>query len=323
MSTITDLTGTTWEITSTECTAGYGQFYINYSRDSYSFSSMYIGYAFLPPDGFIPAANSILNIEVQTISVGDILEITGGSDSTDLSLISWLESHATQIVELSAVSISKIIDSNNNTGYFTSQSYFTSSSTASSTTKTATHANSATFSDTSLEIGVSVHIQFTYANTASSYTLQVGTSTAKPVSLVAPWVDNSLVTFTYDGTSWIQNDVRPAVRSIKIGDTVVSPDNNGVATVTSAINDLIDASLPGAIIEFSIYKRRVGTRTYEAEDGMTWTAWVASAYNTDGYIISGNSIYDTDNYELMLNSAPVSASDYVGEGYEYFLSNSG
>lgn len=213
------------------------------------------------------------------------------------------------------VSISKITDSNNNTGYFTTQSYFTSTSTASSSSKVATSPNNATFSDTSLEVGISVHIQFTYANTASSYTLQVGTSTAKSVSLVSPWEANSIVTFTYDGTNWVQNDVRPVVRSIKVDNTVVTPDSNGLATLTTAINDYIDSQLTPAVtlIEFSI----AGT-TYQAEEGMTWIDWCGSTYNTGGYAVNGNQVsYQIQSLVGIIACIPVSSSAEIIADFTY------
>ena len=327
---ITDLTGTTWYFNDTP-EASIGEYSINFTSDEQDFTSLRYNYETDPTVDFgITYRDIDLHVYVGAYDLLDAgwqdeayrtISITDGTDVTNSDFISWLESNATQVID-PPVSISKITDSNNNTGYFASQSYFTSTSTASSSSKVATSPNNATFSDTSLEAGISVHIHFTYANTASSYTLQVGTSTAKSVSLVSPWEANSIVTFTYDGTNWVQNDVRPVVRSIKIDNTVVNPDSDGVVDITSAVNSYIDSQLtpPVTLIEFSILYGGT-TTTYQAEDGMTWAEWCDSDYSTDEYVVSGNEVrYGVISAYLVVGTiacAPVSASSEITAHFTY------
>lgn len=58
--------------------------------------------------------------------------------------------------------------------------------------------------------GVTIHVQFTHKNTASSPTLKVGSTSAVAIkrngSLGGAWEDGSVISFTYDGTNWVQND---------------------------------------------------------------------------------------------------------------------
>lgn len=66
-----------------------------------------------------------------------------------------------------------------------------------------------------LVTGVTVHVKFTYSNTASSATLKVGSTDAKPLVMygttrvgtdeATSWPAGSIVSFTYDGTSWVMN----------------------------------------------------------------------------------------------------------------------
>lgn len=101
------------------------------------------------------------------------------------------------------VTISKFSDGTN-TGYIAPQSYFECSTAAATAAKTATSPDSVGFSNTSLSRGTTVFVKFTNENTAGSPTLQIGTSTAKSISGSATWSAGSVVSFTYDGTNWIQ-----------------------------------------------------------------------------------------------------------------------
>lgn len=75
--------------------------------------------------------------------------------------------------------------------------------------------------------GVTIHVQFTNKNTASSPTLAVGSTSAVAIkrngSLSGAWEDGSVISFTYDGTNWVQNDADEG------------------ATITAITNQEIDA----------------------------------------------------------------------------------
>lgn len=100
---VTDLTGTTWILNNNfSATAGYGLFSIDCIVDSYSSTGQLgIGYdmVFDPMMGptFGPQVDSIMtNPDYHRWLSGDALEITGGSDVTNQSLITWLQANAVQ-----------------------------------------------------------------------------------------------------------------------------------------------------------------------------------------------------------------------------------
>lgn len=100
---ITDLTGTKWEITSTTCTAGYGNFAVGgmaVDGEPYgsTAASLLIGYRFRMWE-VEEHANSVLIMgQIIEVTVGTIIEFTdSGTDSTNVNLISWIKSHATQM----------------------------------------------------------------------------------------------------------------------------------------------------------------------------------------------------------------------------------
>ena len=89
--------------------------------------------------------------------------------------------------------------------------YGTCTTEASTVAKVATCANF-----DKLITGVTIHIKFTYANTASNITLNVNSTGAKNIykfgttapgtTALTSWQAGSVVSFTYDGSAWIMND---------------------------------------------------------------------------------------------------------------------
>lgn len=86
----------------------------------------------------------------------------------------------------------------------------------------------------SLETGVTIHVKFTYSNTASNATLNVNSTGAKNLCSYGTtrvgttektsWKAGAVVSFTYDGTSWVMNDY--------IADTGVTTDTKNTAGAT-------------------------------------------------------------------------------------------
>ena len=66
-----------------------------------------------------------------------------------------------------------------------------------------------------LVTGVTIHVYFTYSNDQSGTTLAVGSTAAKTVlrngSATAKWDAGSIISFTYNGTYWVQNDADTGV----------------------------------------------------------------------------------------------------------------
>lgn len=105
-------------------------------------------------------------------------------------------------------------------------------------TAAATAAKVVTCSDFSeLVTGVTIHVKFTYSNTASSATLNVNSTGAKNLCSYGTtrvgttektsWKAGAVVSLTYDGTSWVMNDYIPDT-----GDT--NTDTKVTQTVTTS-----------------------------------------------------------------------------------------
>ena len=104
--------------------------------------------------------------------------------------------------------------------------------------------------------GVTIHVKFTYGNTATSPTLNVNGTGAKPIysngttvpgnTKLTSWYDNTIVSFTYDGTAWCMNDVG--------------------AGLTSAVTDILNLVYPVGSIYMSVNSTSPATLF-----GGTWT----------------------------------------------------
>lgn len=96
---ITDLTGTTWNVPSGwSATAGYGQFEVNGAvkvTNDFECSGFYVGYRFGMFD--VEVASNYIYFNGYggdtSSSYGFTITITGGTDVTNTSLISWLEAN--------------------------------------------------------------------------------------------------------------------------------------------------------------------------------------------------------------------------------------
>lgn len=70
--------------------------------------------------------------------------------------------------------------------------------------------------------GATIHVKFSYANTAANPTLNVNSTGAKPIvnhGITAPttdngWWDEAVVQLTYDGTSWVRDYAVARIPSI-------------------------------------------------------------------------------------------------------------
>ena len=96
---ITDLTNTKWILNDDwTSTRGYGNFTVNLTYNNNNYMYFYIGYN--PALGG-SEANVIGLDDGSHFFSGEVITftITGGTDATNASLISWLETNATQVVE--------------------------------------------------------------------------------------------------------------------------------------------------------------------------------------------------------------------------------
>lgn len=159
--------------------------------------------------------------------------------------------------------IEKVTDSNGGADRIASTFYGTCSTAAGTAQKAVTISDSCTFNDNYLITGVTVHVKFTYSNTNATPTLKVGTATAKQIMAygttksgtteTTSWYAGAVVSFTYDGTYWIQNDYKldtnsgGTVTSVKVGSTSYQPSSGVVSlpaypTVPTKTSDLTNDS---------------------------------------------------------------------------------
>lgn len=103
-----------------------------------------------------------------------------------------------------------------------------------------------------LVVGVTIHVYFTYGNTASNPTLKVGNTNAVPIrrngSASGKWESGSVTSFTYDGSYWTQNDADNASSTtygitvsggnvgLQAGGTVASKQYLHISVKTVAVN---------------------------------------------------------------------------------------
>ena len=69
----------------------------------------------------------------------------------------------------------------------------------------------------------------------------------------------------------------------------------------------------------SAFSFAIGSDTYSCDFGSTWATWVASAYNTDGFTVSNNKVYDANNQAVQKNGVDVADTDMVRYGDTYTL----
>lgn len=108
-----------------------------------------------------------------------------------------------------------------------------------------------------LETGVTIHVKFTYSNTAVNATMNVNSTGAKPLCMYGTtrvgqgvnesWNSGAVVSFTYDGTSWVMNDY--------ISDDSVEQNKS---TADTAVPVLCSSN---SIVDWASSTKRVGTST--------------------------------------------------------------
>ena len=72
---------------------------------------------------------------------------------------------------------------------------------------------------------------------------------------------------------------------------------------------------------FSVVDTSNVAKVYSFDSGMTWTQWVASAYNTDSFSISSSKVYKGQSgvYTEAAHTSQVAASATITDGGIYFL----
>ncbi len=140
-----------------------------------------------------------------------------------------------------------------------------------------------------------------------------------------PAPEEPTVTIEYNGS---------VIASLKAGQTATLPckDKPMLTDVVVTVPEGMGAgevveewdgsyTISGGTISFT-----VDGVSYEAEDGMTWEQWVASDYNTDGYINNGYSIITSDRNQVVRKEngwEGIALTDVIIADYTYKLSSGG
>lgn len=160
-----------------------------------------------------PSGGSVNDVTVDGTSVvtGGVAEIdlTGKADISSLATVATSGDYDDLSDKPSIPS--NVSDLNNDSGFITSPNvvYCTCGSGTSTVAKVATIVSG---SLSTLTTGDQAIVKFTYANSATNPTLQIGTTAAKNIkrhgssapgtSSASSWNANSCILFTYDGTDW-------------------------------------------------------------------------------------------------------------------------
>lgn len=200
-----------------------------------------------------------------------------------------------------------------------------SSSEANNANKVVNANNLTNESFSTLATGVSIHVKFSNGNTATnSLTLKVGATAAKPI--VNPggdltWNDNSIITFTYDGTSWMMNGGKTSASvtegtnsgEIIIDGTTVKPKNIADAAYRSIDNTITENTTSTNIPTSSAVASYVATMTEGITGAMHFigdlqtlpdatSSTTYETYNSGDVVLVGDKEYVYKKGDTAINS---------------------
>lgn len=152
--------------------------------------------------------------------------------------------------------------------------------------------------------GVTIHIKFTNANTATNPTLNVNSTGAKPIMRYGTtragnnanlsWNAGAVISFTYDGTNWVMNDWLNATYSNA---------TQSAAGLMSAADktylDSLDTSLP-SLFGLVVARFNITATSINALSGKVFTCRLPSY--ADYYGMGIIDIYLNMNYPIVLHS---------------------
>ena len=129
--------------------------------------------------------------------------------------------------------------------------------------------------------GVTIHVFFQYANTASNPTLQVGSTEAKPIKynglLDGSWEASGFISFTYYNGAWMQNDI------VINGVTYTFSISGHTMTITGSDGSVQTVTLPDDDTTYSI---SINDHTITLTDSNGNTSTVTVPDNNTTYTLS-------------------------------------
>jgi len=79
----------------------------------------------------------------------------------------------------------------------------------------------------------------------------------------------------------------------------------GSGNIAIEVDSITNAEIEALFVEVTLISFTIDGTTYQAEEGMTWTEWVNSTYNTDGdYVVEGDSVKSSDLHYSVIDVAP-------------------
>lgn len=169
--------------------------------------------------------------------------------------------------------------------------------------------------------GVTIHVYFQYANTASNPTLQVGSTEAKPIKyngqFGGSWEAGGFISFTYYSGAWIQNDITIG------GITYTFSISGHTMTITGSDGSVQTITLPNDSITYTLSKSG-STILLTGSDGSSSsvtdadTLYGLSFVNgqlslvTDGNVASVNIPDDNTTYSISISGHTVTLTGSDG-----------
>lgn len=360
---ITDLTGTKW-ILNASLTIEYEGFTnnsviinfksnqtINYQQIEFDYADYRVYY--YKKSGMASTRTLIYNDGSWTSQNYRTLEIQGGTDATNSTLIRWIRENATQ-VEVTDLSGTEWEFTEETLGNYQTPTIsgksFGINAKISGTDYNSFYINnsgSVVFQEVWFSNGnadyylINSGSVFT-GNLPCSVSITSGTDATNP-DLIA-WLTNNA---TY------QTPVQPSSSGMYLGGSDVSlylgsanvskvylgtvllyegqaeiiPDN----AILTADNKYLVDSTGGYLLttEIALISFTIAGTTYQAESGMTWAEWVASAYNTDGYYSQYGAIWERNGEYVvapnLISSSSVIPTDTItaNEAYDFTTSGAG
>lgn len=282
------------------------------------------------------STNTWTNQEYRTI------EISGGSYATNQSFIIWLEANATQILPIIGNPLAVGISSGGGSSYtllYSADIYAKTTNTTGETAQTIDLGSSAYTSAKFLYIKVR----------AKNLTNASGHFVGSEAFLVNPYHANgATTTFSYSAFAtriiYLNSSLKYAFSNTVYGvypysltsagsmkiymkySATYAADIDGIYNVEVYALDYapnqgnpFDYSFPANT--FHVVSSGNVATAYSFDSGMTWTQWVASAYNTDGFSISNSKVVKGQSgvYTEAAHTSQVAASATITAGNIYFL----
>ena len=238
-----------------------------------------------------------------------IISITGGTDVTNANLIAWLQANATQ-VPVTDLSGTKWISKSTYSATATSSPMVYSINTIDNI-GFATDSGSIFLYGAFLKDGSYIAAanrvcigDRIYADSPGAWSINIvdGTDTTNP-DLIAWLTQNA----TYQEPTPVYQPIS------SFGDLSVVDNTSWLTLTINGVSvDIALQPLMNFTIDSGLVNPIAGTKTYEAQQGMTWQQWVNSAYNTDGYIIYNTRVCTNSyTYCVINNNSYVYASDTI------------